>query len=92
MSSLKDLANKFITTPNYPLGSKARIKGFIENDKRKIDFLQNIKQFRKDNPKLNFLELGDAIEESTYGEKGNRNFMNMPQRCTEACTVHCVLY
>ena len=76
MSSLKDLANKFVTTPNYPLGSKNRIKGFIENDKRKIDFLQNIKQFRKENPKLNFLELGRAIELNTYGAKGNRNFMN----------------
>jgi len=73
MSSLKDLANQFIMTPNYPLGSKERIKGFIENDKRKIDFLQNIKQFREDNPKLNFLELGKVIELNTLG-KSNRNF------------------
>ena len=75
MSSLNELAKQFVNTNNYPLGTtKARVKGFIENDKRKIEFLQNIKKFREDNPKLNFLELGDAIEKNTYGNKGNRNF------------------
>ena len=74
MSSLNELAKQFVNTNNYPLETNKRIKGFISEDKRKIQFLENIKKFRENNPKLNFLELGEAIEINTYGKKGNRNF------------------
>ena len=89
MSGLKQLAQEFVTTQQYPLQSRTRVLGFIENNKRQFQFLQNIKKFREANPNLNFFELGKAIEDN-FPPKGSPNrfrdrfeglveFMNNPQ-------------
>ena len=84
MSKVNKVAKDFQTLDSYPLKSLARTKTFTTNDKQKLTFLDSVKQFSKDNPNVNYFEIGEEIGKVEKGNfkgkfEGLIDFINRPQ-------------